>query len=395
MKVVQINSVSGRGSTGKICVAVSKLLTERGIENYILHSTDGNTYPLGIQYMSSLEVKFEALKAKVFGSYGFQAKRATKRLIQKIEEISPDIIHIHNIHGHNVNLEMFFSYLRGKKVKVFWTFHDCWSFTSYCVYSDLVDCNKWMTGCEKCPQRCKYSWFFDRSKWLYKKKREIFTGLDMTIITPSEWLARAVKKSFLSDCRVEVINNGIDLEVFRPRESNFRERYCIGADKKILLGVANKWEVRKGLDIFLRLAETLDPEKYQIVLVGTNSAIDRNLPKNIISIHRTANQQELAEIYSAADLFVNPTREDNFPTVNLEALACGIPVVTFDTGGSPECLVSGCGCKVKCGDFDALYSVIIGNTEEKFSFDACLARGATFNQHAAFKRYVDLYQSHE
>lgn len=395
MKVVQINSVCGSGSTGKICVSISELLTSRGIENYILHSTDGCQYSLGMQYMSSIEVKIQALIAKIFGNYGFGSKTATKKLIRKLDELSPDIVQLHNLHGHNVHLGVLFTYLKERKIRVFWTFHDCWAFTSYCMYFDMVKCNKWINGCEKCPQYQKYSWFFDKSKELYEKKKELFLGLDMTIITPSQWLAELTKKSFLKGYPIKVIHNGIDLNVFLPRKSDFRERNNIKQSKIILLGVANKWEKRKGLDVFSYLAERLDTERFQVVLVGTNDDIDKTLPSSIISIHRTSNQRELAEIYSAADYFINPTREDNFPTVNVEALACGTPVITFDTGGCAECLVKNCGSYIQFGDLNALCEIL--NQYKEFSYlpEACVKRAQAFNQDLVFEKYLELYCNHE
>lgn len=395
MKVVQINSVCGKGSTGKICASISNLLTEQGIENYILHTTDGNTHPLGVQYMSSFSVKIQALKAKVFGNYGFQTRIATKRLIKKLDEISPDIVQLHNLHGHNVNFELLFKYLKKKNKKIYWTFHDCWAFTSYCMYFDMVGCDEWKTGCKNCPQRKHYSWFLDRSEHIYKKKKKLLSGLDLNIITPSRWLADLVKKSFLGDYPIKVINNGIDLSIFKPSDSDFRERYNIPKEKIILLGVANVWEARKGLDAFLYLADNLDAEKYQIVLVGTNDLVDKILPKKIISIHRTSNQKELAEIYSAANLFINPTREDNFPTVNLESLACGTPIITFDTGGSSECLAEGCGCKIPCGNKQELCSLINGFDDIHLSRKDCLNRAVLFDQNEKFKEYLELYQVYE
>lgn len=392
MKVVQINSVCGSGSTGKICVSISELLTSKGIENYVLHATDGCQYGLGEQYMSSSQVKIQALKAKVFGNYGFQSKAATKRLLAKLEEISPDIVQLHNLHGHNVHLGMLFSYLKEKKIRTFWTFHDCFAFTAYCMYFDMAHCDKWITGCKNCPQRKKYSWFLDRSKELYESKRALLSGLDLTIITPSQWLADLTKKSFLKDCPVKVIHNGIDLSLFAPQKSGFREKHGISEDKVILLGVANKWEARKGLDVFLRLAESLDENKYQIVLVGTNDEVDKQLPLNVISIHRTANQQELADIYSAADYFVNPTREDNFPTVNIEALACGTPVLTFGTGGSPESIDESCGRVINQNCFEALVSTILELSEGKpINTSACVQRAHLFDSESKFVEYINLY----
>ena len=221
-------------------------------------------------------------------------------------------------------------------------------------------------------------------------KKELFSGLDLTIITPSEWLAGLVKESFLKDYPVKVIHNGIDLSIFKPTESDFRAKYNC-EDKFILLGVAFGWGKRKGLDVFIELSKRLD-ERFQIVLVGTDENVDKQLPNNIISIHRTQNQKELAEIYTAADLFVNPTREENFPTVNIEALACGTPILTFKTGGSPEILDETCGCVVGKDDVEGLHGEINRiYTEKSFSKEACLARAAKFDMNDKFEEYVDLY----
>ena len=392
MKIVQINATCGSGSTGKICVAVSELLTKRGIENYVLYNLGTSGYPLGIRYMSEPEIKWQALKSRVFGNYGFQSRKATGRLLAELERISPDVVHLHNLHSHNVHLERLFSYLKEKKIKIFWTFHDCWAFTGYCPYFDMAKCDQWAgEGCRHCPQRARYSWFFDRSKALFERKKRLFSDLDMTIITPSQWLADQVKRSFLKDCPVRVINNGIDLSVFSPRESDFRKKYGVD-DKYILLGVAFDWGRRKGMDLFIRLAQRLDPEKFRIVLVGTNDKQDELLPKNVISIHRTENQRQLAEIYSAVDLFVNPTREENFPTVNLEALACGTPVLTFRTGGSPESLDEKTGVVVECDDEEALYEAIIRSEEQRpFKCEDCRNRSLRYNQSDKFLEYAKLY----
>ena len=392
MKLVQINGTCGSGSTGKICIAVSELLTKQGTENYILYNLGKSSYPLGIRYMSKPEIKFQALKSRVFGNYGFQSRRATKRLLAELERISPDVIHLHNLHSHNVHLGDLFSYLKKKKIKLFWTFHDCWAFTGYCPYYDIARCDKWAEkGCGSCPQKAQYSWFFDRSKNLFERKKQLFSGLNLTIITPSQWLADQVKMSFLKDYPVQVINNGIDLSMFYPRKTDFRKKYGV-ENKYILLGVAFDWGRRKGLDVFIRLAERLDPEKFQIVLVGTNDKVDKLLPENVISIHRTENQAQLAEIYSAADLFVNPTREENFPTVNMESLACGTPVLTFRTGGSPESLDEKTGAIVDCDDEESLYDVITQSEHQRpFEREACRNRGMLYNQQEKFLEYVELY----
>lgn len=391
MKLVQINEFCGNGSTGKICVAVSKLLTAQGIENYILYTSGHSDYPLGIKYMQSSEVKWQALKSRIFGNFGFNSTRATRQLIAQLERIGPDVVHLHNLHGHNCNLEQLFRYLKTKKIKLFWTFHDCWAFTGYCPHYDMVGCEKWKHGCGSCPQRKKYTWFFDRSRSLFEKKKELFTGLDMTVVTPSHWLAGQVKQSFLHNCTVKVIHNGIDLSVFCPRMSDFRRKYGC-EDKRIVLGVANIWVYQKGLDVFIELSKRLD-DRYQIVMVGTDESIDKLLPENIISIHRTQNEIELAEIYTAADVFVNPTRQEVLGLTNIEAIACGTPVVTFATGGSPECIDDTCGAEVPKNDIDALEREIVdicmGN---RFPKGIPFPKANAFDAGLVYEQYRNLYR---
>ncbi len=390
MKIVQINATCGAGSTGKICVAISKLLNERDIENYVLYSSYQSDYDNGIKYMTDNEVKLQALKSHALGNYGFNSRKATKRLISKLNDISPDIIHLHNLHSHNVDLKTFFDYIKSKKIKLFWTFHDCWAFTGYCPHFFMAKCDKWQTQCEKCPQKKSYSWFFDKSRTLYETKKALFDGLDLTIITPSKWLGDLTKQSFLKDYPVKVINNGINLNVFKPTEGDFRKRYNL-ENKKIVLGVAFDWGVRKGLDVVIELSKRL-PDDYKIVLVGTNDAVDKKLPENIISIHRTHNQGELAEIYSSANVLINPTREENYPTVNMEAIACATPVITFKTGGSPEILDEKTGSVVEIDDVDAMESEIlrICSCNPYFEQDF-MERSKGFDENEKFLEYVHLY----
>lgn len=391
MKIVQINATSGSGSTGKICVAVSQLLNERGIENYILYSLGKSDYEGAIKFASKAGIKLGALRSRLLGNYGFGACISTSRLISRLKKIKPDVVHIHNIHSHDVNVKRLFAYLKKHpEIKVYYTFHDCWAFTGYCPHFDMVECDKWETGCEKCPTRKQYSWLFDRSKGIFEKKKRALLGVDFTVITPSRWLADRTKRSFLKDKEVKVINNGIDLSVFKPTESDFREKYKIG-NKNIVLGVAFGWSARKGLDAFLELSRDLSDE-YQIVLVGTNSELDKGLPENIISIHKTANQEELAKIYTAADVLVNPTREETYPTVNMEALACGTPVITFKTGGSPEIIDEKTGIVVDKNDIIGLESAIIKICEGESRKSACLERARQFDQKERFIEYLSLYK---
>ena len=336
MKIVQINAVP-YGSTGKIMLGIHNELLNRGYESYVIWGIGRKSNKNNNEF--DINCKFDNFFHKIYSHFackqGFASWYSTKKIISILEEIKPNIVHLHNLHNNFINIELLFNYLKTNKIKIFWTFHDCWAFTGKCVYFDFINCNKWKTECKNCPNLIESpTAFIDRTNWLFNKKKNLFSNLDLTIITPSDWLASLVKESFLKDYPIKVINNGINLDIFRYRNSNFKEKYNI-LNKKIILGVASPWSKRKGLADFIKLSSILD-EDFVIVLVGLNDKQMKNLPNNIIGIKRTNNQIELAEIYSAADLLFNPTYEDNYPTVNLEAISCGTPVLTYNTGGSPE-----------------------------------------------------------
>lgn len=340
MKILQINSVCGTGSTGKIAVDNYKKHLAEGHESWIAYGRgEGKNCNHTIKIGKDLDIKLHGIYTRIFDKHGFASKKATLEFIRKIEKINPDVIHLHNIHGYYINIEILFDYLKKANKKVIWTLHDCWSFTGHCAYFDFVGCDKWKIECYQCPQKNTYpaSNFLENSKWNYKKKKELFTGLsNLKIITPSKWLADLVKESFLKEYLVEVRYNEIDKEIFRPRESDFRKK-CEIEDKFIILGVASPWSKRKGFEDFIELSKIIS-EKEVIIMVGLNKKQIKKLPKNIIGIEKTNNQIELAEIYSTSDLFFNPTYEDNYPTTNLEAIACGTYVVTYNSGGSAECI---------------------------------------------------------
>ena len=363
MKVLQINSVAGIRSTGRICTDIADVLKKRGDECIIAYGREDvpeKYRDISFRIGNDSDVKLHALSSRVFDTSGFHSKSPTAKLIKYIDEYTPDVIHLHNIHGYYINIELLFDYLKRKNTPVIWTLHDCWAFTGHCSHYSAVGCNKWLTGCESCPQKGEYpkSILFDRSKKNYAKKKEIFCGVpNLTMVTPSKWLADEVKKSFLGEYRVEVINNGIDLDVFKPTQSDFRAKHGL-EDKKIVLGVATAWGERKGLYDFNKLSEILD-NRYQIVLVGLTENQIKEVSSKIISINRTNSAVELAEIYTAADVFVNLTYEDTYPTVNLEAQACGTPVVTYRTGGSTESVPAE--NVVEQGDIKAISEIISKN----------------------------------
>lgn len=395
MKILQINSVCGVGSTGRIATDLYKVLKEQGHQCKIAYGR--GTAPEGIDSIkigSNLDNYTHVFKTRVFDKHGFGSVNATKKFIEEVKEYDPDIIHLHNIHGYYINIEILFNYLKEANKPVVWTLHDCWAFTGHCAYFDYVGCDKWKNGCSKCPQKQGYptSNILDNSKFNYEKKKELFTSVkNMTIVTPSKWLANLVKKSFLDKYPVEVINNGIDLNIFKPTESNFREKYNL-QEKFIILGVASVWEERKGLKYFVELSEKLSDD-YKIVIVGVNEKQIKELPSNILTIMRTNNANELAQIYTTADIFVNPTLEDNFPTTNLEALACGTPVITFNTGGSKECINKNTGVVVEKDGIDEILKNLknMVQLKENKSFDIVM-QALNYNKQYRFKEYTDMYE---
>lgn len=395
MKVLQINSVCGIGSTGRIATDLHKILIENGHESYIAYGRDdARGCDTSIRIGNKFDNYMHAVKTRLFDKHGFGSKRATIEFIKNVEMLDPDIIHLHNIHGYYINIELLFDYLKKADKPVVWTLHDCWSFTGHCAYFDYVGCDKWKTGCYDCPEKTSYpaSRLMDNSKDNYQKKKDIFSALkNLTIVTPSEWLAGLVKQSYLREYPVEVINNGIDLNVFKPTQSDFRKRYDL-ENKFIILGVASTWDRRKGLIHFIRLSEKLKNDE-SIVLVGLSEKQIKELPKNIIGITRTNNVNELAEIYSAADVFFNPTLEDNFPTTNLEALACGTPVITFDTGGSVESIDENSGFVIKSKDELQLLEKIISVKNNKILNTNCTKRAALFDKNKKFYEYIKLYKN--
>ena len=395
MNIVQINTVFPGGSTGKICKGIAESCRENGMDCYVAYAHGkGQGGANEIAISSWLDHHVHNRLARMTMAIGQFSYFRTKRFLRKLKKLHPDVLHLHNLHANYINLRLLFRFIKKEKIAVIWTLHDCWSFTGYCAHYGIVQCDKWKTECDQCPNRhSDPATVLDRSRTMFRKKKKLFCGVDqLTVVTPSEWLAGQVRQSYLQDYPIRVINNGIDLRIFKPTCGEFRMKHGIRDDEFVLLGVANVWDRRKGLDVFVELSKRLGSQ-YRIVLVGTNDRIDSMLPKNVISIHRTQNQTELAEIYSAADLFVNPTLEDTYPTVNMESVACGTPVLTYDTGGSAEMIDETCGSVVAQGDVDALEREIVRICRDKpYSIDACLRRAAGYDMYVRFQEYVDLYR---
>lgn len=394
MKVLQINSFCGYGSTGKIATDIYKVLEEQGHECLIAYGRgiapkEINSIKIGTNFDNYMHVA----KTRLFDKHGFASTKATKEFIKKAKEYDPDVIHLHNIHGYYINIELLFNYLKEANKPVVWTLHDCWTFTGHCAYFDYVGCDKWKTGCYSCPEKNAYpsSLILDNSKNNYVRKKDVFSSInELTIVTPSRWLADLVQKSYLKEYPVKVINNGIDLNTFRPIKGDFRKKYNVG-DKFVILGVASVWDRRKGLEYFIELADNLSEDEV-IVLVGLTEKQIEQIPKSIIGITRTNNIEELVDIYSSADVFVNPTLEEVMGMTNVEAIACGTPVITFNSGGSPECIDGSTGILVGKGDIKQLRNEIFNIKDNLFSEFNLIERARKFyNKNDRYQEYLNVY----
>lgn len=400
MRIAEINMLH-IGSTGRIMFGIADSVRNADHEvktyaPYVFYrysrmdapAIEGHTY-FGYRWENMLHT----VSDRLFCMNGCLSLFGTMQLIRKLKKYKPHLIHLHNLHNQTICLPLLFRYIREAQIRVVWTLHDCWMMTGRCPHFTMAKCEKWKSGCGNCPQIRDYPRaHVDLTHTMWRLKKKWFTSIeDMVIVTPSAWLASIVQESYLQKYPIKVINNGINLDMFKPTESDFCQKYHC-EDKKIVLGVSMGWSIKKGLDAFVELAFRLT-EDYQIVLVGGDKQTDRQLPSNVISIHRTQNQQELAEIYTVADVFVNPTREDTFPTVNIESLVCGTPVITFRTGGSPEIIDETCGSVVECDDVEALEREIIRICNEKpYSQDACIKRARQFDQKEKYKEYMKLYE---
>ncbi len=398
MKILQINSVYKYSSTGNIVKDIHLRLLANNNDSLVIYGRKKIKAEKNVEYIGSkIGYLFHGFVTRMFGMHGRASKIATKRAIKIIDSYKPDIVHLHNIHGYYLNYKLLFKFLRKHKYKIVWTFHDCWPFTGHCAYYTAAGCQKWQDGCYKCPSKKDYpaSFLFDNSKSNFKLKRKTFSNIEnLTIVTPSKWLKDEVKNTYFKDNPIEVINNGIDLELWTNRGRTSALNRGVGKEFMIL-GVSNIWEPRKGLTYFIELSDKLKSDEF-IVLVGKMSKEEKqNLPENIVHIERTSNREELAELYREANVFLNPTLEDNFPTVNIESLACGTPVITFETGGSPEIIDEKTGIVVNEKSAEALRKAIeyFRNNMDKFSRENCRQRALElYDKNQRFDDYIELYK---
>lgn len=389
--VLQINATANWGSTGKIAESIGVAILNHGWRSIIAYGRWNNPSLSCLVRVGSWSNKyFHFAEQRVRDNEGLCSRIATRRLIKKVDKIKPDVVQLHNIHDHFLNYRLLFRYLNQTDIKVVWTFHDCWAFTGHCFHFVTKDCDRWETGCYSCPMKSVLpKTFLDRSKKNYELKQSLFCGnKNLTVVPVSEWMAGFVRKSFLKDNRIEVIKNGIDLNVFKPigeeEENDFYD----------ILAVSSVWSQEKGLYDIFKLRSLLSDD-YRITIVGLSEKQVKELPVGIIGIQRTQDVDDLVRLYSNSNILINPTYADTFPTVNLEALACGTPVITYDTGGSPETIDADTGIVVKQGDVSGMVEAIksiCSKGREHYSF-ACRRRAEMhFEKNNCYKKYIYLYE---
>lgn len=391
--LLQINVTANWGSTGKIAEQIGLCAMEHGWKSYIAYGRMMNPSKSKlIKIGSQIDVDEHYVESKFLDNEGLASRHATIKFIEKVEEIKPDIVHLHNIHDHYLNFKLLFTYLAKLNIPVIWTQHDQWATTGHCMYT-VCNCERWKEDCHDCPLS---RWFsLDRSRRNYQLKKHLMAEMkSLTIVPVSEWLGNNIKQSHLKTRPIQVIHNGIDIHTFSPQITTIYERYGICPRKIIILGVAAVWDERKGLRDFYALAERLDKKRYAFVIIGklTEKKSVKDNCCQMVFIDRTQNALELAQWYSAASIFVNPTYQDNYPTTNLESLACGTPVITYKTGGSPEAIDDKTGIVVEQGDVNGLAEAIMKLKDSPLSAEDCRKRAEEhFDKNKCFEKYIELY----
>lgn len=404
--LLQIDSCFAIRSTGRIVESIGLLAKAKGWMCYAAHGARfvGKSELNHFQVTSICGEYIHYAQSLLFDNHGLNSTLETKHLVERIKEIKPDIIQFHCLHGYYLNYEVLFEYLNNTNVPVVWTFHDCWAFTGHCCHFDFVGCMRWKSGCYDCPIKGEYpkSIGLDRAKRNYRIKNDLFTKTrNLTIIPVSYWMEGLVKDSFfkcLPNLSVCTIHNGTNLKIFHPfsekENASIRVKYGVPKDNKVVMGCATPWTFRKGFSDFFRLRMIL-PNNISIILVGLSSVQVKEIPAGIIGIKRTESAHELAQLYSASDIFLNPTYEDNFPTVNIEALACGTPVITYNTGGSPESIDEKTGAICRKGDVDQMGETCMKMLENSSTMkDECRYRAEfLYDSDKCFQKYIDIYES--
>lgn len=397
-KLLIINVTLNWGSTGRISEQVGVLARNEGWEVMIAHGARYQNPSEFDHYQVStpLEERVHWLISQLCDGQGRGSWLATRRFLKKIESFKPDVVHMHVIHGYYMNYGLLMNYFKEKNIPVVWTLHDCWAFTGHCAYFTAANCEKWKTQCEQCPIPHDFpNTYLDKSKANYNRKKKVYGDMQNLVLAPvSQWLGDLVKESFLGKHDIQVVYNGIDVDVFKPSVSNFKEKLGIEG-KYLLLGVAQGFDERKGLKDFFKLSEML-PDDYQVVLLGAMEDEIAIAPKSVIALPKTESLQELVEAYSAADVLLSLSYEETFGLTPVEAMACGTPAIVYNNTAQPEHITPETGFVVENGDLDTLVAriKILCETGKATYSSACRERAVNvYDKDKCYRKYIDLFTS--
>ena len=396
LKLLQINVAANWGSHGRIAEEIGLEAMAQGWESYIAYGRYANPSKSHIVKIGDLfDHCLHGAQSLLLDRHGLASCGPTKKLIREIEQIKPDLIHLHNIHGFYLNYPILFRYLSTVDIPVVWTLHDCWAFTGHCAWPIHGHCDRFQEQCCHCPLQSKgypKSFLLDRSRSNFKLKKRYFRSLqDLHLVTVSRWLEQQVRLSFMQDMDIRTIYNGLDTEVFRPSGT---PPTSVTDGHPLVLGVCNAWYDWKGLDDMAALREIL-PDDYEVMVVGVNEYQMHLLPEGITCIRRTDSVSQLAEIYSQADVFVNPSKVESFGMTTAEALSCGTPSIVYDTSACPEVVDNLTGRVVPLGDVNALAKAVMEICSlpgREAMRQACRERAIRlFNRQDRYKEYLQLY----
>lgn len=402
-KLLQINVCNNVFSTGKIVSEIGELAINNGWSSYV-------AYGRGTKPDKNRQIKvgwsfghvLHGLETRLFDNHaiGISSYIATNRLIRTIEKIRPDVIHLHVLSGYYINIRVLFKYLSKVDIPIVWTLHSCWEFTGHCTHYDYIKCQKWKTGCERCPLTKEYpeSWFIDRSAKNYKGKKRIFNSLKNVILVPvSRWLSSQVEQSFLNRYPIQQIYNGVDINFFRPLTNIEQIRQELNvSDKCMLIALASSWTPKKGIADYFELARKLDPQKYVLFMVGIENSKHGDIPEVIRALPVTKNRNQLLKLYNAADIVLNLSYEESFGLTTVEGLACGTPSIVYNCTASPELVSPETGFVVEPRNIHGLIDCIskIEENGKSYYSEACRKRAEEhFNKDKCFEKYIELYDS--
>lgn len=396
MKVLQINATYGYGSTGFIMKDIGDMLTEAGEQAYFAYQSSKNSVENGVVVGSKSDWKIHAILCRLFGRQGYYSKGATKKLLNKIDALKPDVVHLHNLHSNFINLNLLLDYLAKKDIPTVITMHDCWYFTGKCFHFVDAGCDKFTTDCKNCPKKNAppKSMFFDRAYYVLRDRKKYLEAIPrLRVVGCSQWISEQAKRGFMKNLNLCAIHNGVDTDVFYQRDKQECKRELGLENKFVIMGMANKWFNPVNKAFFEAMLKNVDCDS-KILLAGCTKKRIEILKKHkdkITAIGFINDREALAKCYGAADVFVNVTHADTLPTVNMESICCGTPVITYDCCGSPELVPEGCGYVVPENDYEKMVQKIL-EIRQKPALNCSEIGAVSFNKKNCYQQYLNIYK---